>query len=200
LGGARPFRLHKFGIIRRSMMRPFTFLSFLLLCPSAHAAVLLTQDQALRLAFPEGEADRRTLYLDETSRAGVQKQARARVESLVITYYVGALADATTGYAFFETHIVRTMPETFMTVIDSSGTVRFVELLAFYEPADYQPPPRWFEQFQGKILDNNLLVKRGIRNITGATLSTHALTDGVRRALALWALIQGGGDPARRRE
>lgn len=155
----------------------------------AAAGVLMTQENALTLAFPSGTPARRTIYLTEAERTRTQQLARARMESLVVTYYTGQLAGGSAGAAFFETNIVRTMPETFMTVVDSSGSVRFVELLAFYEPGDYIPPERWLAQFRGKQLNDGLLVKREIRNVTGSTLTTQALTDGVRRALAIWKII-----------
>jgi len=84
---------------------------------------------------------------------------------------------------------VRTMPETFMAVLEPSGALRFVELLAFLEPEDYLPRPRWLGQFRGKVLDDELLVRRGIRNITGASLTSQALTDGVRRVLAVHSVL-----------
>lgn len=155
----------------------------------ATAGVLMSQEKALSLAFPDGKFERSTLTLTETEKKEVEKAARARVPSPAITYYSGALSDGNPGRAFFETHVVRTMPETFMAVVDSSGAVRFVELLSFYEPGDYLPPRRWLDQFRGRPLDDDLLVKRRIRNVTGATLTTQALTDGVRRALAVSAAI-----------
>jgi Na+-translocating ferredoxin:NAD+ oxidoreductase RnfG subunit len=60
-----------------------------------------------------------------------------------------------------------------------------VEILAFDEPPDYLPKRAWLGQFSGKRLDDELSVKRGIRGITGATLSSQAVTDAVRRVLAI---------------
>ena len=102
----------------------------------------------------------------------------------MVTYYVGKSTRGIHGYAFFETHIVRTMPETFMAVVNPDGNLKFVEILAFYEPEDYLPPRRWLDLFRGRKLGDDLWVKRGIRNITGATLTTQAITDGIRRILA----------------
>jgi hypothetical protein len=102
----------------------------------------------------------------------------------VVTYYVGTRDDGVTGYAFFDTHVVRTMPATIMIVIDPDSTVRAVEVLAFYEPEDYRPTERWLDQFDGKSLRNDLWLKRGIHNIVGATLSAQSISDAVRVTLA----------------
>lgn len=151
------------------------------------AQVSLTREEALKAAFPESaRVERKTLFLTDDQVERIQTMARAKVESKIVTYYTGKFDTRTIGYAFFETHIVRTMPETFMAVINSGGTLKTVEILAFYEPEDYRPPARWLNQFKNRTLSDDLLVKRGIRNVSGATLSAHAITEGVRRALAVY--------------
>jgi hypothetical protein len=76
------------------------------------------------------------------------------------------------------------MPETFMAVIRPDSTVGAVEVLAFYEPEDYLPPARWLSLLVDSRLTDELRLNRGVRNISGATLSAQAITNGVRRLLA----------------
>jgi len=150
------------------------------------AQVYLTQGQALKLAFPGSTitVERKTLFLTDEQVKEIQRLAKTKVESKIVTYYAGLSAKGVEGYVFFETNIVRTMPETFMIVVNPDSSVRFVEMLAFYEPPDYLPTKRWFELFGEKELNKDLWVKRGIANVSGATLSSNAITAGVRRALA----------------
>lgn len=162
----------------------------LLLCAlPASARVLLSQKQALALAFPGLAVERRTAYLNPEQVKRAREAGRVKVESRVWTYYVGISSKGVEGYAYFDTHVVRTMPETFMAVVEPGGRLRFVELLAFLEPDDYLPGPRWLGLFGGRRLDADLLVRRGIRNITGSSLTSQALTDGVRRILAVHAVL-----------
>ena len=72
-----------------------------------------------------------------------------------------------------------------MAVLEPDGNVRFVELLAFAEPDDYLPRASWLAQFAGKGDALDLFVGRGIRNITGASLTSNTLADSVRRVLAV---------------
>lgn len=156
---------------------------------SSWGRVFMSRQAALKLAFPSASSvDRKTVFLSQEQAAAVQKLAKSKAESQMVTYYVGKSTGGVLGYAFFETHIVRTMPETFMAVVDPDGTLKFVELLAFYEPGDYLSPKRWFALFGGRKLDDELWVKRGIRNVTGATLSAQAVTDGIRRVLAFFQI------------
>ncbi len=160
----------------------------------AQAQVLMKQEEALHLAFPNGETvERQTLFLTEAQVAEIQKAARSKVESQLVVYYRARRAEKVAGYAFFETTIVRTRPATMMVVITPDSTVRLVELLSFYEPQDYLPAPRWLALFHSRTLTDNLWPKRDIHNITGATLSVQAITLAVRRMLATYIVAVSRG-------
>ena len=165
----------------------------ILCCTSVWSQVYLTKEAALELYFPNTAIERRTVFLTEGQAQVIQNTAKAKVPSRIVTYYIGMNNDRAIGYAFFETHIVRTMPATFMIVVNPDSTIRAVELLAFYEPEDYRPPKRWLELFDGKSLQSDLWLKRGIQNIVGATLSAQSISDGVRRTLALYETAVSGG-------
>lgn len=155
----------------------------------AGAQIRLTKDQALEQAFPRGsQIERKTLFLTADEGKRIEERAKSKVESKIVTYYIGRTDSGISGYAFFETHTVRTMPATYMVVLDANGSIIKVEILAFFEPDDYLPPRKWLDQFQGKQLDDRMWVKRGIRNISGATLSAQELVSGTRRILATFSV------------
>jgi hypothetical protein len=155
----------------------------------AQAQGVLSKQEALDLHFVGLQVDRKTVFLNNEQVQEIQSHARAKVLSKVLTYYVGRKEGETVGYAFFETQTVRTMPETYMVVVNPDGTVRVVELLAFFEPEDYRPPAKWLDQFDNVSTSSNLWLKRGIHNIVGATLTAQSITEGVRRVLAAFELI-----------
>lgn len=155
----------------------------------AFATVYLTQADALKLAFPAGSTVERTsAFLTEAQLATVRSLAGAGIEiaSAIVTRYTGKDAHGQPlGTAYFDTHRVRTLDETLMVVVDPAGRVARLEILSFAEPPDYLPKKNWLAQFAGRALDSDLSINRGIRVITGATLSSHAATDAVRRVLAI---------------
>lgn len=158
-----------------------------------HAQVFLTQEQALRSAFSNGEnITRQTLFLTEGQLAEIQKLARSKVESKLVVYYRAAHAEKFSGCALFETTVVRNKPATIMVVVNPDSSLRLVQLLAFYEPHDYLPAPRWLALFQNKFLTDGLWPKRDIHHISGATLSVQALTLAVRRLLATYVVAVAG--------
>lgn len=161
-----------------------------LLAPCAEAKVFLAKDEALALAFPGAErVEERVFILTDAQKTEVERRARAALESQLWTIHVGWKGGEVLGYAIIDSHTVRTLPETFMAVIDPKGTLRRVEVLAFHEPPEYLPTDRWIAQFNGRGLDDDLKLGAGIQGITGATLSANAMTAGVRRALALFAVL-----------
>ena len=164
----------------------------ILLCGAAgaHALVLHSKTEALQIAFPEAErVETQTFYLTEEQTAAVQDLAKAPVDSKLITFHVGYAGDAVLGYAFIETHIVRTFPETFLIVVSPDGQVEKLLVLAFYEPPEYLPPDRWLAQFDDRTLSPALRLRRDIHGIMGSTLTAQAVTRGVRKVLALFQIL-----------
>lgn len=160
-----------------------------LLTSHLSAQVFLTKDEALRIFFPEpASIERRNLFLTDAEVDRIQAQAKAKVGSKIVTYYVGRLDNHVQGYAFLDTRTIRTEPATYMVVINPDSSLRAVELLAFYEPEDYLPPKRWLSLFEKKKNNDDLWLKRGIHSISGATLSAQAITEGVRRILATFQI------------
>lgn len=162
------------------------------LCGRAQAKVYATQAQAIRAAFPARTVARKTLFLSAEQAARIEALARVKVDSRVVTYYVARDESGAASVAFFDRGLVRTMPMTYAVVVKAMGEVERVEILSFDEPDDYLPPARWLGLYRGRPLNNDLAVGRGIPHITGASLTSQAVNDGVRRALATFAVALKG--------
>lgn len=164
----------------------------LLAARAAPAKVFLTPEEALKLAFPGAAVERHTAYLTAVQQQAARKlSGDEELPSALATYYTGTKDGRLLGTAYFDTHTVRTMRETIMVVVDPSGAIARIEVLSFSEPEEYLPRAHWYEQFQGKPLDDELSMKRAIRPVTGATLTARATTDAARRVLALQRVLQG---------
>lgn len=182
-------------------------LSLLLVPPGGGAAQeVLTQEEALRMAFPPpAEVQRRTAFLEEPGMERAEELAApaVKVEEPIVTYYVGREDGRPLGVAYFDAHRVRTLPEVLMVVVTPGGEVARVEVLKFNEPQEYRPPEGWLEEFEGKDLSRRISTSGSIINITGATLTSRAVSRAVRKVLALHRVIDplgegtGGSEPAR---
>src|SRR5262249_23264068 len=151
--------------------------------------VFTTPDRALAEAFPGARLESRRYTLSAEQLEAVRKAARVRTTADTLTAHLAWRGDTLAGTAFFDTRIVRTMPGTFMVSVSPETTVQRVEVIAFHEPPDFEPTARWLDQFPGHKLDNRLWPRRDIRMLTGATLSTQAVTESVRQALAWYTVL-----------
>lgn len=160
---------------------------------TAHAKVHLSTQEALALAFPGCAVEERTAYLTPEQRSAAAALAHAPVESALVRQYVGRCDGVVAGTAYFDTHRVRTLPETLMIVVAPDGTVARIEVLSFQEPEEYLPPPGFHGQLLGKELADDLRFSgTSLRRVTGATLSCDATLHAARRTLALHSVLQGG--------
>lgn len=161
-------------------------------------AQILTQDEALSMAFPGADAvERRTAYLDEGQLAQIRELAGPQVDvsSAVVTYYVAVEAGEPTGVAYFDAHIVRTLDEVLMIVVGNDDRIRRIETVSFREPPEYKAPEGWLDLLEGRALTAELSLKGEIPTMTGATLTSMAVTEAARRVLALHRVVDpfGGG-------
>jgi len=157
---------------------------------SATAQVRLTREEALELAFPgPARIERHTAYLDAAQLDRIEQRVDGADGNAVVTYYVGRSEAGAIGVAYFDVHRVRTMPEVLMIVIDPAGRVDRVEILRFAEPHEYMAPAGWLARFDGRSLAGDLEQGDAVIGITGATLTSRAVTGAVRRTLALHELL-----------
>jgi len=152
--------------------------------------VLITVEEALEMAFPGAATTRETLFLSDGQRSAVEEKSGEEVSSALATRFVARGENgAVLGWAYLDTHRVRTLPETLMVVLGADGAVQRVEVVTFREPIEYMPREGWYEQYKGQELDDDLALKRDIRPVTGATLTARATTEAVRRVLAIHAVV-----------
>ena len=160
----------------------------------ALTAALISVEEALASAFPGGDAERQTVFRTEDQLDAVARAAGERPGSALVTRFEVVTHGRTIGWAYLDTHRVRTLPETVLVVLDRDGSVRRVEVVVFREPLEYLPPDSWYGQFVGRDLDEELDLKRAIRPIIGATLTARATTAAVRRVLAVHQALGHPGD------
>ena len=154
---------------------------------SAGARVLLTQEQALATAFPAAvKVTRQKFFLTPEQRAAARNERGVDFDDRLVVRYAGSDGRV----AYFDTHRVRTEPETVMVVVMPDGRVDRVEILAFNEPTDYFPKRRWLDQFLGRKLDDDLSLNRAIRPISGASLTGRAIVNASRKILTIHSLIK----------
>jgi Na+-translocating ferredoxin:NAD+ oxidoreductase RnfG subunit len=158
--------------------------------PAAYATEYMTVEAAQRAAFPDAtffvpvpinlDADARARLATVARPPGARDPRVWRAmagEKLLGTFY----ADAVIGKQEYIGYAL---------ALDTTGRVLRLDILDYRETHGWEiRNERWRAQFTGKTIADPVEVSRDIANISGATLSCRHVTDGVRRLLALNALL-----------
>jgi hypothetical protein len=161
----------------------------------ARAETLVTLDAALARSFPGARIERRVLALTPADVKRVEARAHARCETRLIAAYVAWRGDTLAGAAYTDRRVVRTREALLLTSIGGDTTISRIDVLAFFEPPDYLPPARWLDRIRGHGEPATLAPGRDLPSIAGATLTSRAVTESARLALAWHGLLLEQGLP-----
>ncbi|HOM11755.1 MAG TPA: FMN-binding protein [Rubrivivax sp.] len=165
-------------------------LAVLLAAPVVQAVEYLGVQAAQKLAFPEATAFVPVpLALDADART--QLDAVARPPGARDPKVWRALAGSRTLGTFFVDAVIGKQDYiVYALALDASGRVLRLEVLEYRETHGWEiRNERWRAQFTGKSASDAVRLNDDIANISGATLSCRHVSDGVRRLLALHALL-----------
>lgn len=161
-------------------------LSALVIASPLRAAVFLTVEQAQALMFPGASftPDFRTLASEQV--AAIEKASAVDVRNRQLK--VWRVSDG--GWFIADDVVGKHDFIPIALALDSGGAVKSIEILEYRESYGGEVRnPKWLAQFAGKENGAELQLTRNIQNISGATLSSKHITDGIRRLLATYALV-----------
>ena len=152
----------------------------------AWATVYLSIEQAQALMFPGAtfQPDTRTLTSEQAK--AIEHASGVNVRSRQLRVW-----RVSTGGWFIADEVVgkhEFVP--FAVGLDASGAVKAIEILEYREAYGGEiREESWRRQFLGKRAGARLQLNRDIPNISGATLSSKHITDGVTRLLATYEIV-----------
>ena len=161
-------------------------------CWQLSAHLTKTPESFLAARFAACRIGRHTLRLPPEKRLEIKREARV---SFVASRYVWFRIDCQKSgrgirLAFLDRHRVRTHKEIVLVVLSPSQRVEIVQVLDFHEPKDYFPPARWLELLKGKSAQDAVSLGSDLSAISGATMTSIAVSSAVRRALHLRVLAK----------
>jgi FMN-binding domain len=152
-----------------------------------HADDFLTLQQAQALIFPGAEFTPQDFVLSDEQIAQLIKETQAPIWRRQVKVWRAS----TGGWFFLDQVIGRDDRITYAVGLDGSGAVKGVEILTCLQKYDGIRRPDWLAQFVGKHYSPSDLLNQ-IATISGSTLSTTHITEGVKRVLATYALFMPG--------
>ena len=155
-------------------------------CP-AYATQYLTAEQAQQLMFPAASAFKdASVQLSTEQMRQIEALSGLPARSVrwrVISAWQG---DQLLGYMVLDDVIGKVELISYAVGLGPDARIRQVEILSYRESHGFEiRNAAWRKQFVDKSAGDKLAVGDGISNISGATLSSTHVTDGVRRIAAL---------------
>ncbi len=158
------------------------------LAAPAYAVRYLSVEQAQQLAFPDAtrfvEAH---VIFTVADVASIERRSGQKVRARGQQVWRAMVDDRVAGFFIVDYVIGKHLVIDYAVALDPSGRVRHVEILEYRESYGGEISNRsWLAQFVGKTSRDPLELDQDIRNISGATLSSRHVTEGVKRLLALY--------------
>ena len=158
----------------------------LVISAPAQATVYLSVEQAQAVMFPGATFSPDFLTLTPEQMRAVEKASDVNV----LTPQLKAWKVSGGGWFIVDQVVGKHEFIPFALAIDAQGAVKAVEILEYRETyGDQVRNASWRAQFSGKTKDAPLRLGGDIESISGATLSSRHITDGVKRLLATHALV-----------
>ena len=169
--------------------------SLAVLGSNVFAEELIKVDGALKKMFPGAvDFDRQVVSLSGEQIHRIEEAARLTFEgkhSDQVIVHIAREQNTVVGYAFEDTVIGKWGPIHYLVGLDTNGAISKIIILDYQEIRGRPiAKPRFLRQYQGKTIKDTLQLHRDIDGITGATVSSSSLTEGVRKILQIYELIK----------
>ncbi|TNF24875.1 MAG: FMN-binding protein [Deltaproteobacteria bacterium] len=154
---------------------------------TAHAAgVYFTRTELLKSFFHDSDrVSYKTFDLDAAQSRRIATRLGYAVTGRRTVYY-GEKDGQVTGYAVLDEELGQHKPISFGVLLGPEGQVQRVEVMVYREPKGEEIRRAQFrDQFVGKDAEAPVRSGHDIVAISGATISSHSLSVGVKRALVL---------------
>ena len=186
-----PFRSRNFYLTFSFSLVSFVFLSTFAFAEEEkkfQLQVYLTKKQAFEIAFPGADKIKKErLWLTKEEIRAIEEIYMYKIYETRFTFYTGIKNGKSMGSMLIDNIIGKSFPITFMTVLNTDGTVRDVEIMVYREPQGWEVRYKSFRsQFYGKDTSSN---SNEILSISGATLSVRAIKRGVYKAMAAYKIL-----------
>lgn len=162
---------------------------------SAYAVDYLSAAQAQQLLFPGATAFvSRPVTLSSEQKRAIKKRSGVRQRWDEQEVWRVERQGEFAGWFIVDNVIGKHEFITYGAALSPEGTVLGIEIMSYREThGDEVREVQWREHFVGKTLDDQFKLDKDVPNISGATLSSRNLLDGVKRLLVLQQEVLGDG-------
>jgi len=154
---------------------------------AAYAETYLNEVQAGAALFPGVALNPSEIVLSKEEEKAIEKAAKESVIDDKVKVYWGPNKEA----LFIDRVVGKHEYITYAVAINPDGKVKGIEIMDYRETYGYEVRAKdWRNQFVGKSAQDPIKIDKDIQNISGATLSSVHVTNGVRRVLKTYEIIK----------
>jgi Na+-translocating ferredoxin:NAD+ oxidoreductase RnfG subunit len=173
----------------KTIISNFAFLlaAALLTSSTARAEDQLTVRQLLSTQFKSSaHVGYVRVHLTKAQRERIEQRLGRALPKAEYTLFVAQTGARVDGYALFDEELGQHEPISFGTFFDAEGRVTRVEVLTYREPfGDEIRAERFRRQFVGRNARSGFAADHDIDAISGASISSRSMCNGVQRAAVL---------------
>lgn len=156
----------------------------------APATAYLTIQAAQQAMFPNASFAPHPLTFTADQRKIIAKAAGVGSFENVQRVWEARSGNQRAGWLIVDRVLGKHEMITYAVALTPDGAVKAVEILEYRETYGGEiRNPAWRQQFSGKRFGSGVQLGKDIKNISGATLSSRHVTDGIRRLLATYQLL-----------
>lgn len=147
-------------------------------------------DAFKRVYGADMQHDFRQIPMDDSAKARVHELSGSHYGSSVSLHIIKTNGKVA-GYGIVDNVRGKEQPITYLVMVGTDLKVKDLEVLYYREAYGGEIQNQvWRDQFKGKAPGDNVYVGNGVQNISGATISTNAVSYGVRKLLAVFQVLR----------
>ena len=132
-----------------------------------------------------------TLKLDAELKALVQNKVKQRFYRNELYYWTISNGDTTIAYSLMDNVIGKSMPITFLVILNNEGSILASEVIKYREAYGSEVGNKnWLAQFTYFNDTTDFKVGKNIDGISGATISVNSLSKGIQKMAILFPFIK----------
>ena len=158
----------------------------------AAGGIKITCEEHLFNLYPENANIRmHILKLDKQIKKEVENQVKQKFYRDKLYYWTILQGDTTIAYAFLDNVIGKSMPITFMVILNIDGDIINANVIKYREAYGSEVGNKgWLRQFLNLNNNSGYNIGKEIDGISGATISVKSMSKGIQKIAAVYPIIQ----------
>ena len=137
----------------------------------------------IKEVFPELISSEWSMYqIPSKLSKHIQNTVRQKFFRKEVNTWIVIDSDSSKYYAILDNVKGKSLPITFLTIFNSNSQVKDIAIIKYREGYGYEiGNKKWLQQFDAYTDSSNYKVGKAISGISGATISVHSISKGIRK-------------------